>query len=100
MSAATADFPPSVIWRPTEQSAKREPAAPKPVQLQINTSGAWRNVVGFNAGDAEACGVIEYHAPALAVVGSGTLRIVIADGSQQVLRHWSLAEGWRDWKRS
>lgn len=72
----------------------------RPVLLQINTSGAWRNVVAYDAGDADACGVIEHHAPALAVVGRGKLRIVTNDGLQLPLRHWDIARGWCDWRRA
>jgi len=80
-------------------SAKAKPA-PRPVVLQINTTGAWRNVVQFDAGDADACGVIEHHAPGVAVVGRAKLRIVTADGLQTLLRHWSIEHGWRDWGRA
>lgn len=82
-----------------EAGAKAKPA-PRPVLLQINTSGAWRNVVQFDAGDADACGVIEYHAPGVAVVGRGKLRVVTNDGLQQPLRHWDIEHGWRDWERA
>ena len=82
-----------------ESGAKGKPA-PKPVVLQINTSGAWRNVITFDAADADACGVIEYHAPGVAVVGRAKLRVVTNDGLQTPLRHWSIEQGWRDWGRA
>lgn len=71
---------------------------PKPVILQINSMGAWRNVITFDAADADACGVIEYHAPSVAVVGRAKLRVVTADGLQQPLRHWDIERGWHDWR--
>lgn len=79
--------------------AKVKPA-PKPVVLQINTAGAWRNVITFDAADADACGVIEYHAPGVAVVGRAKLRVVTNDGLQTPLRHWDIERGWRDWERA
>ena len=96
MSAAVESKP---IAAGTEIGAKAKPA-PKPVVLQINTSGAWRNVVTFDAADADACGVIEYHAPGVAVVGQAKLRVVTNDGLQTPLRHWDIEHGWRDWGRA
>lgn len=79
--------------------AKAKPG-PKPVLLQIKTGGAWRNVITFDAADADACGVIEYHAPGVAGVGRAQLRVVTNDGLQTPLRHWDIEHGWIDWRRA
>jgi hypothetical protein len=66
------------------------------VKLQINTSGAWRNVVEFDGADHENAVLAMRHAPAIATLGNGTLRIVSADGSQTALFSWTAKQGWRD----
>lgn len=70
----------------------------KPVALQINTTGAWRNVIKFDAANDEDSHKVMKHAPALAIVGSGTLRIVTDDGLQQGLTFWDIKRGWCDFK--
>lgn len=65
----------------------------KPCKLQINTNGAWRNVVDFDAdkhGDA-----IQVHAPPLAAIIGAKLRICTADGLQTALMYWDPEHGWR-----
>jgi hypothetical protein len=68
----------------------------RPVKLQINTSGAWRNVIEFDAGEVEDAGAVMHHATTLARVGNATLRIVTADGMQTALCSWTPDQGWRD----
>ena len=72
--------------------------ASKPVTLQVNTSGAWKGVVNFDAGkDAEAADVME----AAAVLGRASgakFRVVIRDGLQTVLAHWTQEKGWVEWR--
>jgi hypothetical protein len=70
----------------------------KPVALQINTAGAWRNVIRFDAVNDEDSHKVMRHAPALAIVGSGTLRIVTDDGLQQCITAWDMKRGWYDFK--
>lgn len=77
-------------------SAAPQPAT-KPVTLQVNTSGAWKNVVNFDAAkEAEAAEVME----AAAVLGRASqakFRVVI-QGMQTVLSHWTPEKGWVAWK--
>lgn len=70
----------------------------KPVKLQINTAGAWRNVIDFDASDEKAAAAVMGHAAVLAVVGRATLRIATADGLQTALASWTLDKGWHDTK--
>jgi hypothetical protein len=76
--------------------ATTAPLIAKPVKLQINTAGAWRNVIEFDAAEVEDAGAVMFHASVIARVGSATLRIVTADGMQTALCSWTADEGWRD----
>jgi hypothetical protein len=75
-------------------------AAPtKPVKLQVNTSGAWRDVVSFDAGqDLEAREVMDA-AAALGRVAKAKFRVVIPSEAQprspMVLTCWSPETGWK-----
>lgn len=68
----------------------------KRVQLQINTSGAWRKVISFDAANEVHCAEVMTAAPTLAEVGGGTLRICTDDGTQMALALWTTADGWVD----
>ena len=70
---------------------------PVMLKLQVNTSGAWRNVIEFDRGDDLACAAVLTAAPLLAAAaGPGaTLRICSADGLQTVQSHWAVGQGWR-----
>ena len=67
------------------------------LKLQVNTSGAWRNVIDFPRDDDLACAHVLTAAPLLAAAaGPGaTLRICSADGLQKVHSHWQAGKGWR-----
>lgn len=60
----------------------------KPVQLQVNNSGAWKTVVSFDAADEAQIRRIERAAEALHLVDAGsTFRIVTKEHPKQVLMH-------------
>lgn len=68
---------------------------PKPVKLQVNDSGSWRNVIRFDAAnDQVAAQVME----AAAMLGHAcertTFRIAIDDSLSTVLMHWSREKCW------
>jgi hypothetical protein len=72
----------------------------KPVKLQINTTGAWRNVIRFDADkDVEYLEVMGA-AETLGRVAKATLRIVVENSpvpkSPLVLIRWSQDAGWKD----
>lgn len=74
---------------------------PKPemlVRLQINTAGAWRNVIDFDAADHKVRDSVMAHSAQLAEIGKATLRIVTADGLQTALCSWSRDKVWRNFK--
>ena len=67
------------------------------LRLQVNTTGAWRNVIDFPRDDDLACAHVLTAAPLLAAAaGPGaTLRICSADGLQKVRSYWEAGQGWR-----
>jgi hypothetical protein len=73
-----------------------EDQTPRPCKLQVNTSGAWRNVLDFDAKDEAA--VLHSAADLFAYGGKATLRIIMP-GDTAPLMAWSLKDGWREfWK--
>lgn len=70
----------------------------KPVKLQVNTSGAWRDVVSFDAADPVNFEKVMEAAQTLGDVTGAAFRIVIRDGQQTCLRSWSPGKGWRIWR--
>lgn len=67
----------------------------KPVQLQVNAKGAWKNVMRFDAGDESGSAQVMEAAETLGRIGNVRFRIVIADGLSEVLTHYFPGNGWR-----
>lgn len=69
----------------------------KPVKLQVNTSGAWKDVVGFDADDARRTDLVTDAAESLGLVGAGaiTFRIVSDEPLPCVLFNWKHGMGWK-----
>lgn len=67
------------------------------LQLQVNTSGAWRTMVAFPRADELACAHVLTAGPLLAGASGPrvTLRITSDDGRQTVYSHWDAGRGWR-----
>jgi hypothetical protein len=70
----------------------------RPCKLQINSAGAWRDLLRFDidqvnadALQAAAASLVEIADPA----GKTTLRICMADALQSTLVRWSADTGWR-----
>lgn len=69
----------------------------RPVTLQINSAGAWRNVCRFNAANDATGRLILKAAATIATHADGgvSLRIVeIQDGYPSPLASWSIKAGW------
>lgn len=69
----------------------------RPCKLQINNSGAWRDVVRFDidAQDAEAIQAAAVNLVVLAdPTGRTSLRIATADAFQKALIRWDAKKGW------
>jgi hypothetical protein len=69
----------------------------KPAKLQVNTSGAWKDVVRFDAADVAATDRVTDAAEALGQVGAGaiTFRLVSDEALPRVLFRWTHAAGWK-----
>lgn len=76
----------------------------KPCKLQMNNSGAWKDITHFDAADEERTDDLMNAAAQLADVVNDaakkpqlTLRVVTADALPAVLMHYKGREqGWRD----
>lgn len=66
------------------------------VRLQVNTTGAWRNVMDFDLADEAD---VLHLAPQLfgSAVHAGSLRIIVP-GETGWLASWTAENGWRDQK--
>jgi hypothetical protein len=73
-------------------------AATKPVRLQFNQMGAWRNAIDFDAADPNAAGEVMFYGAMLAECTKATARVITTDGMQSALAIWSSDKGWRDAK--
>lgn len=72
--------------------------APRLVKLQINTAGAWRDVITF---DVENEDQVLHHAPSLVGCSVAPDRVslrAIIPGDTAPLLIWTHAKGWREWK--
>jgi hypothetical protein len=78
------------------------PNRARPVKLQINTSGAWRDVIGFDAGKYVECCEVLTAADMLARIGKATCRVIVANSnalrSPMVLMNWTPDAGWQEAK--
>jgi hypothetical protein len=73
-------------------------AATKPVRLQFNQMGAWRNALDFDAADPNASGEVMFYAAMLGTCTNAKARIVTTDGLQRALASWDAEKGWCDAK--
>ena len=69
----------------------------RPCKLQLNSSGAWRDLLRFDI-DGVDCEVLQIKAAELLTVadpaGRISLRITMADDRQTALLHWTAKNGW------
>lgn len=65
------------------------------LRLQVNTSGAWRNVIEFERGDDVACANVIAAAPLLAAAaGPGATLRICSRHEDLAYSHWQADEGW------
>jgi hypothetical protein len=64
------------------------------MRLQINSAGAWRNVLDYDQVDDAA---VREHAAALATLSGDKLRVLHEDGKPAA--RWSKTRGWEEWTR-
>lgn len=68
-----------------------------PVVLQLNTSGAWRNLVKFDGSKARLLKKAMSAGKALADIANASARIAKDDSYQTALAHYAAGDGaWRD----
>lgn len=71
----------------------------RPCKLQINTSGAWRDVLRLDLDDVVDHGALQAAAADLVRIadptGRTSLRITVADSLQTTLVRWDAKNGWR-----
>lgn len=69
----------------------------RPCKLQINSTGAWRDMLQFDIDQVDA-EVVQIKAAELVIVANPesrtTLRIVTCDGMQTALVRWDVKKGW------
>lgn len=71
----------------------------RPCKLQINQSGAWRDVLRFDLDvvDVEALQVAAVNLITIGnPSGKAKLRITTDDGLQNALIHWDAQKGWTE----
>lgn len=76
----------------------------KPVNLELNNSGAWKKLGCFDAADEEQAALVLDAAETLVQTlhnsenpkGCPTLRVSIADSLQEVLYRWDIERGWHE----
>jgi hypothetical protein len=72
---------------------------PRPCKLQINSTGAWRDVLRFDIDQVDSVALMDAASNLLVVAdpdGKATLRIATADTFQHALTRWDAEKGWVD----
>ena len=72
--------------------------ATKPVKLQSNMRGGWRDVLEFDAADQEKTDDIMTCAEHLFQEIDGCKLRIIVPGQTAPLMNWTHADGWREWR--
>jgi hypothetical protein len=68
-------------------------------KLQINSTGAWRDVLRFDANAVDIIAVMNAAAHLVSLTdttGRAGLRICTADAGQKALARWDALKGWVD----
>lgn len=92
---------------PAESVVQGVAAATRPVQLQINNSGAWKTIAKFDAYDDDSADKARAIGQLLGELGAGrtTLRIATDEAMPCVLVRWDGERGWwavdanKQWER-
>lgn len=73
------------------------PTTKKIVKLQVNTTGAWRNVFDFDCKDEDQ--VLHAAAELFQWCKGAKLRCIIP-GDTVPLMHWTYETSWRTWRKA
>ena len=71
----------------------------RPCKLQINTAGAWRDVLRFDIDAVDSVALMDAASNLLIIAdpsGGATLRIATSDAYQVALVRWHVTKGWVD----
>lgn len=71
----------------------------RPCKLQINSKGAWRDVLRFDIDAVDCVALMDAASNLLTIAdpdGRSTLRIATADSFQHALTRWDAKKGWVD----
>ena len=71
----------------------------RPCKLQINSTGAWRDVLRFDIDAVDSIALMDAASNLLVIAypdGKTTLRISAADAFQTALIRWDAKRGWVD----
>lgn len=76
---------------------KAKTMSTKPMKLQVNTAGAWKDVISFDGAEDHVTSEVMEHVHYLGIHDNGpsTFRIVATDPQIGVLANWSPKHGWR-----
>lgn len=74
----------------------------KMVKLQVNNSGAWKDVLKFDASENHVGAEIQdaVHQMGIHDPRNISFRIAIDDSMNEVLLVWTKAEGWKEWRHA
>ncbi|MFT4243529.1 MAG: hypothetical protein QM569_14750 [Acidovorax sp.] len=80
---------------------KAKPKASKPMKLQANTAGAWKDVITFDGAEDHVTDEVMNNVHFLGIHDSGnaSFRIIAIDPLIGVLARWTRAEGWKKEQR-
>lgn len=70
-----------------------------PCKLQINSAGAWRDVLRFDIDAVDSAALMDAASKLLVIAdpdGKASLRIATADANQIALARWCARKGWVD----
>lgn len=71
----------------------------RPCELQVNNSGAWKNVASFDAGDGPTQALLLQGAELIASAVDSKFRVITKHEQPLVLMHCDKA-GWKNWRET
>ncbi len=80
---------------------KAKPRASRPMKLQANTAGAWKDVITFDGAQDHVTDEVMDNVHYLGIHDSGntSFRFIAVDPLIGVLAHWTRVDGWKKEQR-
>lgn len=84
------------------QKAKNAPEPVKPAKLQVNTTGAWKDVVRFDVADEGASTGVMNAARDIGFFATHDVRfrVVRDEALNEPLMTWTKQDGWKEWRHA